>query len=108
MTERQMRLIRQRAIVLLIAVAATAYFAHHAIYGRYGLEARRALAERTIIARGKLAGLEAVRADLARDVALLAADPPHPDLAEELARATLGFARPADRVLVGAVTTINR
>ena len=98
----------QIALVLLIAMGATAYFAHHAVYGRYGLEARYAIAERTSIARGKLAGLEAVRADLVRDVALLGGDPPDPDIIEELARSTLGFGYPGDRVLVGTASTSAR
>lgn len=103
-----MRRAHQRALVLLCALAATWHFAHHALFGRYGIETRQILTERMIIARGKLAGLDAVRVDLARDVALLATEPPHPDLVEELARANLGFARHTDRLLVAAPVMASR
>jgi len=46
----------------------------------------------------EIARLEAARAGLERDVRLLEAG--DPDLVEELALERLGFARPADRVVV--------
>lgn len=101
-------MLRQRGLVLLVALAATAYFAHHALHGRFGLETRRALAERMVVARGKLAGLEAARAELARDVALLGAERPDPDLVIELARTTLGFGFPEERVLIPSRPSADR
>ena len=37
----------RQVFVLLLSLCATAYFSHHAIHGRHGLEARSALLERT-------------------------------------------------------------
>ena len=78
----------------------TAYFAHHAINGRHGLEARKKLIERSSLLEFEIRSLEIVRAGLSRDVALLSPDLPDPDLVEEIARDVLGFSRPEDRVLV--------
>ena len=47
----------------------------------------------------ELKSLEAVRLRLARDVALLASEPPSRDITEEVARDVLGFAYPTDRLL---------
>jgi cell division protein FtsB len=86
--------------VLLLCLGLTAYFAYHAINGRHGLEARKKLIERSSLLEFEIMSLEAVRAKLARDVALLSPDLPDPDLVEELARDVLGYARPGDRVIV--------
>lgn len=77
----------------------TAYFAHHAINGRHGLEVRSRLIERSALLEFEIKSLEAVRAKLKRDVALLAPDVPDPDIVEELARDVLGFVDPHDRVV---------
>lgn len=96
---RRSRLVRQ-TFVALICLGLTAYFAHHAHRGRHGFEARLQLVERTALLAFELESLEAVRSRLARDVALLAAEPPHADLVEEIARDVLGFAHPADQILI--------
>ena len=67
--------------------------------GRHGLEARKILIERSSLLDFEIRSLEAVRAKLERDVALLRPDLPDSDLIEEVARDVLGFARPSDRVI---------
>jgi cell division protein FtsB len=47
----------------------------------------------------EIKSLEAVRAKLARDVALLSPETPDPDMVEEIAREVLGFAHPDDSVV---------
>jgi cell division protein FtsB len=84
--------------VLLLCLGLTAYFAHHAINGRHGLEARTRLTERSSLLEFEVKSLEAVRARLERDVALLSPDLPNPDMVEEVARDVLGFVSPTDRV----------
>ncbi len=82
---------------LLIAVAAllvTGYFSHHAIYGRYGLNAHARLSSEAETLNRQLAALKARRDRLATDVRHLQ-DPPHPDLIEEGARRILGYEKPA-------------
>jgi len=86
--------------VLLLSLCATAYFSHHAIYGRHGLEARSALIERKDLVEFEIRSLETVRARLRHDVALLTSNIPDPDLVEEVARDVLGYVHPADRVIV--------
>ena len=89
-------------MVLLGCLSLSAYFIHHTIKGNHGLEARSLLIERSKVLEQEIAGLEAVRADLLRDVHLLRPDPPHPDLIEDVATGVLGMAQPGDRiVLVG-------
>ncbi len=85
--------------MLLLCLGLTAYFVHHAINGRHGFEVRSRLIERSALLEFEIKSLEAVRAKLERDVALLALQKPDPDLVEEIAREMLGFVRPADQVL---------
>ena len=90
----------RQATVLLLCLGMTAYFAHHAINGRHGLEVRSRLIERSALLEFEIKSLEAVRAKLKRDVALLTPDHPDPDIVEEIARDVLGFVHPQDRVLM--------
>ena len=85
--------------VLLLCLGMTAYFAHHAVSGRHGLEARSRLTERSDLLEFEIKSLEAVRAKLERDVALLAPERPDGDIVEEIARDVLGFVRPDDRLV---------
>ncbi|MFA5900064.1 MAG: septum formation initiator family protein [Hyphomicrobium sp.] len=85
--------------MLLLCLALTAYFVHHAFNGRHGFEARSRLVERSALLEFEIKSLEAVRAKLERDVALLSPKQPDPDLVEEISREVLGFVRPGDQVL---------
>ena len=86
--------------VLLCCLGLTATFAHHSIYGRHGLEARRHLMERSSLLDFEIRSLEAVRSGLERDVALLAPELPNADIVEEIARDELGFVAPTDKLLL--------
>lgn len=90
-----------QSLVVLFCFGLTAYFAHHALYGRHGFEARQRLIERSSILEFDVRSLEAARARLERDVALLSPELPHSDLVEEIARDVLGFAHPDDRIVPG-------
>ena len=90
----------RQALVLLLCLGLTAYFAYHTVNGRHGFEARDRLLERESVLQFEIQSLEAVRANLERDVALLRPDLPDPDFVEEIARDVLGFARPRDQVLM--------
>ena len=79
-------------------MALTIYFAHHAMYGRFGLEQNRSLSATSKALAGRLATLEAEHAALKRDVGLLRG-PPHPDMIEEASRRLLGYAKPQTRIL---------
>ena len=89
----------RRILVVLTCLGLTCTFAYHALYGRHGLETRSRLISRSAALEFEIRGLEAVRARLKRDVALLSQDPPNADLTEEVARDVLGFVHPDDRVL---------
>ena len=90
----------QQILVSLLCLCALAYFAHHAINGKRGLEARSRLIERSRQLEPEIARLEAVRARLDREVKLL--DARDGDLIEELAIELLGFAPQGSRVIVGS------
>jgi cell division protein FtsB len=89
----------RQATVLLLCLGLTAYFAHHAINGRHGLVVISKLIERSALLEFDIKSLEAVRAKLERDVALLNPEKPDPDIVEEVAREVLGFVRPNDIVV---------
>jgi cell division protein FtsB len=91
---------RRQALVSLCCLLAIGYFAFHATSGRRGYEARSRLIQRAIVLESRIATLEAARARLAHDVALLEAG--SPDIVEELAIEWLGFVRPGDRVVTFA------
>jgi cell division protein FtsB len=91
---------RRQALVSLCCLLAIGYFAYHAASGRRGYEARSRLIQRAIVLESQIADLEAARARLAHDVALLEAG--NPDIVEELAIDRLGFARSGDRVVTFA------
>ena len=85
--------------MLLLSLSATAYFTHHAVYGRHGLVARSKLVERTDLVEFEIRSLETVRSKLRVDVALLAREPADPDLIGEIARDVLGYVHPNDKVI---------
>jgi cell division protein FtsB len=89
---------RRQTLVSVCCLLAIGYFACHAVSGNRGLEARWRLLGRAGALEHEIARLEAARARLERDVRLL--DAGDPDMVEELAIETLGFARPGDRVVV--------
>ena len=91
---------RRPPVVLLGALIATAYFVAHTVFGTHGLLARERLIERSGNLEREIAVLEAVRIRLLQDVAALTSEPPHPDIIEAAARATLGLVRPGDLVVV--------
>lgn len=86
--------------MLLTCLGLSLNFAYHALYGRHGLLARNRLIERESLLEFEIRSLEAVRAKLQRDVALLAPEMPDGDLVEEIARDMLGFVHPDDRIVV--------
>ncbi len=86
-------------LVLLGSLAFAVYFAHHALNGNHGFQARQMLIERASILEGEIGRLEAVRVRLRRDVALLAPDKPDADLVTFIAADVLGYL-PADSIVV--------
>lgn len=85
--------------MLLACCSATAYFAHHAIHGRHGLNARAELIERSALLDFELKSLEGVRSKLEHDVALLTPEVPNEDIVEEIARDVLGYVRAKDQIV---------
>jgi cell division protein FtsB len=83
-----------------VCLCLTTYFGYHAIQGRHGLEARKKLISRSAELDREIKALEAVRARLDHETALLSETAPDPDYIDELARRMLGFARPGDRMLL--------
>ena len=83
-----------------VCLCLAAYFGHHTIQGRHGLEARSRLISRASTLAEEIRALEALRSRLERDVALLSEAGADPDYVEDIARDMLGFARPNERILV--------
>ncbi|MFT5507884.1 MAG: cell division protein FtsB [Hyphomicrobiaceae bacterium] len=89
---------RFSAFVLLSCLTLTIYFAHHAMYGRFGIENNRSLSARAQVLTDRLAALKAERDTYARDIGLLSGRP-HPDMIEEAARRVLGYAYPNTKLI---------
>jgi cell division protein FtsB len=90
---------RRLPLAVLGCWLATGYFAHHAVYGKHGLEARTRLTERHRTVGADVKALEATLAALKRDVAALTPDVPDADLVAEIAGDILGFV-PLDALVV--------
>ncbi|MGH1417603.1 MAG: FtsB family cell division protein [Hyphomicrobiaceae bacterium] len=88
-----------QAFFSLTCLCVSAYFAYHSYNGRYGFEARSRLIEQQTLLDFEIKSLEAARSRWQRDIALLNANPPHPDIIEDVARDELGFAHPDELVL---------
>jgi cell division protein FtsB len=94
-----MRRHQRLPLVLLGSLALAVYFAHHALNGSHGFQARQRLIERSKVLERDIVRLEAVRDRLRRDVALLASEQPDPDMVNWLAADVLGYVA-ADAVVV--------
>lgn len=81
-------------LVLIGSLTLAVYFAHHALNGSHGLHARHKLIERSSALEAEIARLEAVRAVLQRDVALLSAEAPDRDMVALIAADVLGYVSP--------------
>ena len=90
----------RKATIPLVCFSLIGYFAYHLFVGDHGLGARARLELRISTLEGELKGLQAVRAKLDRDVALLRAERLDPDMLDERARAILNFAHPHDIIIV--------
>ena len=91
---------KARFAIPLACLALITYFGYHLVVGAHGLEARGRMEQRIGLLEGELAGLEAVRKRLERDVSLLKAEQLDPDMLDERARAVLNFAHPNDVVIL--------
>lgn len=89
---------RVSVLVLLGCLTLTIYFAHHGMYGRFGIENYRSLSARSQVLTDRLATLRAERDRYRRDIGLLAT-PAHPDMIEESARRVLGFVYPKSKII---------
>jgi cell division protein FtsB len=86
-------------LVLLGSLALAVYFAHHAVNGSHGFQARQKLIERSRVLERDIGRLESVRSRLQRDVALLAPEQPDPDMLVFVAADVLGYVA-ADAMVV--------
>ena len=82
---------RRPPLVLLGCLALAVYFGYHAAYGSHGLQARSRLVQRSGMLERDIHRLEATRARLQRDVALLAANDPDADFVATIAAEVLGY-----------------
>ena len=91
----------KRTLTVMACLGLTAYFAHHAVSGRHGLEARRHLMARAPALEQQVTTLSAARDRLKLEVSLLSSDFPSRDLVEEVAREVLGYVLPSEIVWIG-------
>jgi cell division protein FtsB len=89
----------RQALVLLLCLGLSGYFAHQAFKGRHGLELRQALQSRVDRLEVDLKRLEARRHSAERTLSHLVGSI-DPDMLDEQARRELGFARPDELIVV--------
>lgn len=98
---RRSRRTGQSLLCLLGCLSVAGYFVHHIVNGTHGEGAKARLEARAVVIDREIGRLVDVRDRLARDVAALSANPPSPDITEEIARDVLGMMRPGEVVLSG-------
>lgn len=81
-------------------MALSVYFGHHLLLGEEGLVRLAELRAQEAKAASRLDGLEATRATLEHEIALLDERALHPDYLEERVRATFGYTRPGELVVM--------
>lgn len=89
----------RHALLPLVCLIVIGYFAYHAVYGRHGFINWLAIQNQVDTKEQQLADLRATRQRLDRQVSLLRPESVDPDLLDERARATLGFANSGDVVI---------
>jgi len=87
-------------LVLLICLFLVSYFAYHTIKGKHGLEARVSLNVHAFNLERRLTSLEAMRANLERDIALMSNPAINKDMLDEKARELLGYSRPDEKIIL--------
>jgi cell division protein FtsB len=92
----------RHAIVPVLSACAIGYFGYHLVQGDYGLIAWVKLAQEIETTKAERARVAAQRDELAHRVALLRPSSLDPDLLDERARATLGFAHKNDVIILNA------
>lgn len=98
-TRTKFRVLGWQLFTLFSCIGLAAYFGCHTVSGRYGLSARSTLLTRTTALEFEAESLAKVRKQLENDIALLAPDPPDPEIVGEMARDLLGYADPRDHII---------
>ena len=84
----------------LLAAAAVLYFSYHAVHGDRGLTARKSFDSEIAALNSQLKSVESERKNLEQRVSQLRPDGVDRDLLDELARDSLGWLNPEDRILI--------
>ncbi len=92
----------RQAIAPVVGACAIVYMGYHVVQGDYGLIAWMRLTQEIIDARAEHDAVAAERAELEHRVTLLRPDSLDPDLLDERARDTLGFAHRNDVIILNA------
>ncbi len=95
-----MRVHKFDVAVTCACITLLCYFAWHALEGPRGLNYRNALALKSDDITGELMEISAQRSLLEGRVGLLRPESLDPDLLDELARVTLGVAKPTELIVV--------
>ena len=93
------RRVRRRALVLVPAAAALAYFAFHAIYGQAGYVAWVELRADAARVEAELERVRGLNAELEAAIGGLRPESPDPDAIESALR-DLGYVRPDELVVI--------
>lgn len=76
------------------------YFVYHGVYGKHGLNASREIDLEAGVLRAQLAKLEARKTALDHRISLMLPESLDPDMLDESARSSLGFAHPNDLIIL--------
>ena len=90
----------KQAVFPVLCACAIGYFGYHLVQGDYGLMAWVKLAQQIELTKAERARVSAERAELEHRVSLLRPSSLDPDLLDERARQTLGFAHRNDIVIL--------
>lgn len=95
-----MRRFPAQLVFMVICLLLLGYFGYHGIHGKHGLEASHRVNAELLALQDEISRLQSQKEALEHRISLMLPESLDPDMLDESARATLGFASPRDLIIL--------